>query len=451
MPRSASDGGGGSSRLRNVFARSPLAVAFSTVDDSAPAAPVADPAAAKEHSPREPSPKEPSPKDQNPKQLSASWFYRASEQRRSTPEFDMDGFKFPLWKRQRSKSNLGGNRPLSLSKLPLHLSVETDVLSPADAKEASDCTTLAFEESVGKVLHHGEVQIAQTGWRKKFEYMVLTEHQLFRFKNSRKASERFPWILSPGAQMRRPDSTGSASSLCDPEPSSGAESPTDLMAATRRPAAGMPLSTVIAVQLVAESRARVGVELVRQEQGFAHAASLTVWVERPSGQQHWLEGLGGVVRGLPPNKRAAFPPDLLALVQAAVGADMDGHSGLFLVHPRQSGLGDPSHSPMDELKEEKKPSGLVILVTGKHKVHIVTAPKSHRGSTRSLHEISKLQSTSHGIVSLTCISVRDRDDSFDLFFRYVSQPTSTRLWLTAADNRRSLSYRSSWLLSTLTI
>ena len=419
MPRSASDGGGGSSRLRNVFARSPLGVAFSPVDDAPAAVPMPNPTAAKEHSPKEHSPKQQS-----------SWFSRAGEQRRPTPDLDPDAFKFPLWKRQRSKSHLGGNRPLSLSKLSLHLAAETAVLSPADAKEASDNTGGArpFEESAGRVLHHGEVQIAQSGWRKKLEYMVLTERQLFRFKNSRKAADRFPRIHPErAAKMRRPESTGSISSLFEGEqPSSGAESPTDLMTAPRRTDVGMPLSGVVAVQLVAESRGGIAVELVRQAQEFAHAASLIIWVERTGCQPHWLEGLGDVVRRLPQSTRDAFPPGLLALVRDAVGADMDhvtadDHSSMFLVHPRQSG--DPSHSPLDELSKE--PSGLVVLVIGKHKVHIVTVPKSHRVSTRSVHEISKLQATSHGIVNLTCISVGDRDDSFDLLFRHPQKPVKS--------------------------
>ena len=41
------------------------------------------------------------------------------------------------------------------------------------------------------VLHHGEVQTSQNLFRKKKEYLVLTETHLFRLKNAAKAAELF--------------------------------------------------------------------------------------------------------------------------------------------------------------------------------------------------------------------------------------------------------------------
>lgn len=43
-----------------------------------------------------------------------------------------------------------------------------------------------------QVLHHGEVQTSSSMFRKKKEYLVLTETHLMRFKNQQKAAEAFP-------------------------------------------------------------------------------------------------------------------------------------------------------------------------------------------------------------------------------------------------------------------
>ena len=50
-----------------------------------------------------------------------------------------------------------------------------------------------LEESMhnGLVVHHGEVQTSSTMFRKKREYLVLTETHLIRFKGQHKAAEAF--------------------------------------------------------------------------------------------------------------------------------------------------------------------------------------------------------------------------------------------------------------------
>jgi hypothetical protein len=44
----------------------------------------------------------------------------------------------------------------------------------------------------GQVLHHGEVQTSSSMFRKKKEYLVLTEKHLIRYKTQSKAVEAFP-------------------------------------------------------------------------------------------------------------------------------------------------------------------------------------------------------------------------------------------------------------------
>jgi hypothetical protein len=47
-----------------------------------------------------------------------------------------------------------------------------------------------------QVLMHGEVQTSSSMFRKKKEYLVLTESQLMRFKSQQKAAEAFTTYVS---------------------------------------------------------------------------------------------------------------------------------------------------------------------------------------------------------------------------------------------------------------
>lgn len=56
--------------------------------------------------------------------------------------------------------------------------------------------SLAQELSQSEVFHHGEVQTASGMFRKKNQYLVLTDTHLVRLKNQARASELFPSIPS---------------------------------------------------------------------------------------------------------------------------------------------------------------------------------------------------------------------------------------------------------------
>jgi hypothetical protein len=51
---------------------------------------------------------------------------------------------------------------------------------------------LGEDTRVGQVLHYGEVQTSSSMFRKKKEYLVLTEKHLIRYKSQSKAAEAFP-------------------------------------------------------------------------------------------------------------------------------------------------------------------------------------------------------------------------------------------------------------------
>lgn len=398
MPtRSASDGGGSSSLFRSVFARSPLVQTVSS-DDTVPLTTPTDVIS-----------------------RGSSWESRedrldiihppgASNQETNQPIFHRP--------RKRSYSHKERKRPsLSMPKFSLQLATDIRSASPTSPMtEAFDISSTSWEESCGRILHHGEVQISSYGWRKKYEYLVLTEKYLLRFKTAKKASEVFPWVLPAQAHMQRAESFVSISSLPEHDSVSGRDSPTDLSSGKFT---AIGLQDIIATQHISDHRTKVGIEILRQSQSYRTTTSLSVFLDRIGGQPHWIESISAAARTLQTQKESGISFAVVQQIREIVGSDSiraleDYTSRLFLVHRRQVQSGDHSITGLDEISKDYH--ALVYLLIGNHKVHLITIPKAQR-SSRSFTENSKPVIASYGIVSLSCVSITDKDDSFELVFR----------------------------------
>jgi hypothetical protein len=401
MPRSISDGGNNSGLFRSVFAKSPLGQSTLS-DDSITNNSLPDSASSSWDA------------TSQPKTIESRHVRSGSDQDHTIP--------IPHHARSRSYSHRERKKPsLSMSKLSLQLS--TDMISMSPTSPVVDTTEIipsSWEDSLGRILHHSEAQITHSGWRKKYEYLVLTEYYLFRFKSAKKASETFPWILPAHAHMYRPDSAQSiAPPVQDIDPSSGTESPTDLSGKS----AAIPLHDIIATQFISDNRVRVGIEIVRHSQSHKSSSSLSIFVDRIGGQPHWIESINEAAESAQIKRGNTTPSNFLQLIRETVGEDAHQalntpSENLFLVHHRQNPLNDHAPSTLEELGKDHHT--LIYLLIGTFRVYLITVPKSHRGSSKSLTESSKLNISSYGIVTLTCVSVSEKDDSFDLVFRYES-------------------------------
>jgi hypothetical protein len=399
MPRSASDGGGNTGLFRTVFARSPLGQSTSS-DDSLP-----------------------NISSSNSRASSWTSNHKTGKVQHTRAGSDQDHER-PIihHARQRSYSHRERKRPsLSMSKLSLQLS--TDILSQSPTSpivDANEVSSTNWEDSFGRILHHGEAQTSHSGWRKKYEYLVLTEYYLFRFKSSKKASEMFPWILPAKAHMYRPESAASVTSIQDVEPSSGNEidSPTEISAAK---STSIYLQDIIATQFISDNRIRVGIEIIRQSQTHKGLSTLAIFVERLGGQPHWIESINVAAQNAQVKRGNSLSSSFVQLLRDTVGEDVSEAldtpaNRVFIVHRRQSQLNENTASGLEEISKDHH--AMVFLLIGKYMAHLVTVPKSHRGSNKSLSEYSKIHVSSYGIVNLICMSVNERDDSFDLIFRY---------------------------------
>jgi hypothetical protein len=394
MPRSVSDGGsggsGGSGRFRSVFARSPLGQSTSS-DDSVPTI-----------------------ASTNATSSFSSNYTTIPEKHHSRSGSD-HGDERPImgFVRRRSHSHRERNRPsLSMTKLSLHLS--TDTVSPSSLSGDIDFAPSKWEDSFGRILHHGDAQLSHSTWRKRYEYLVLTEHYLFRFKNSKKAAESFPWILPANAHMQRPDSV---ISVQDAESLSGTESPTDFSASK---SASICLQDVIGTQVISDNRSRVEVDIVWHSPTHKASSSLSVIVDRQGGHAHWIESLGQAVQNSQAKKGNSISSTCWPIIHENIGSEADNLSDhyisrLFPVYRRQCQQHDSASSGLDEFSKDHH--SLTFLLVGRFKIHLITFPKNYRASTISLHESSKLHISSYGITTLICLSISEKDDSFELVFR----------------------------------
>lgn len=117
-----------------------------------------------------------------------------------------------------------------------------------------------------RVLHHGEVQLAGGMFRKKSQYLVLTDKHLVRFKSRSRASDVFPSI--PASKGRRNDEVrhsrlSSSGSLHELQTSS-----------TNDSLSAIPLNQIVAVYKLDDGRPYFSVEVAHLDQDRAAAITL---------------------------------------------------------------------------------------------------------------------------------------------------------------------------------
>lgn len=118
-----------------------------------------------------------------------------------SPKSDVDPAPSP---KGRGRTLIKNGRPSSIfgSLRSMHSSAADEEDRPytalsregsVDEEEEEEGKPLATDRTDRSVLHHGEVQTTGGVFRKRKEYLVLTDKHLIRFKSQSKASEVFPW------------------------------------------------------------------------------------------------------------------------------------------------------------------------------------------------------------------------------------------------------------------
>ncbi|KAL4898523.1 hypothetical protein BDV59DRAFT_167055 [Aspergillus ambiguus] len=281
-------------------------------------------------------------------------------------------------------------------------------LARSKASPAVDDDDPDARPAIGSIiLHHGEIQTTGGMWRKKSQYLVLTDTHLVRFKSQSKAAEAFPSI--PPSFARTPgnrQSVASISSLHDQQ----------LAAPGGDSSAGIPLNSIVAVYMLDDGRPSSTVEVAYLDER-AHKAAF-IQMQTPDFQELnlWMVGIRSaaeLVRGADPlpfdRKSVEYAVRMLEYER-----DYDPDTFRMFRVIQMASSKSPTRASSDDLTK-LSPTGC-YLALGSHKLHLIPLHKmSSRASVVSLNDLDA--STSFGLMNLTCLSMEWGDDSLHLTFR----------------------------------
>ncbi|KAF2115072.1 leucine rich repeat protein-like protein [Lophiotrema nucula] len=322
------------------------------------------------------------------------------------PEVPPSPIKPPLSRGSgtRSSSMFGSLRALRLSE---------DPDEPLSATSTRTNTWPAPDDALRnrQVLHHGEVQTSSSVFRKKKEYLVLTDRHLIRLKTQQKAAETFNAIPSPymrSASFRHNQSPSTSSSHDLQSVTSDASGDRDL---------GTPLRQIVAVYHLDDGRPYFAIEVSCLDEETNHASSMTLQFGDPEEMNLWLAKIreaANRTRLADENPLSVYNSHLAARVVEAERDYMPPHYAIYKVVQRPTGK-TGSRASSDDLS--KVAASVCFLAIGVHKVHIIPLfkPPSQRSSTPQL--VSQSTQTSQGILLITELNVSEKDDTFELTFR----------------------------------
>ena len=261
----------------------------------------------------------------------------------------------------------------------------------------------------GAVLHHGEVQCTGGLFRKKNQYLVLTETHLVKFKNHARAAEIFTTIAHPAgktvpARHSRMSSSGSLPELYT----------SDTYSAVR-------LHHIVAVHRLDDGRPYFSIEVAYTDGRTKTASAMVLQLHDPREAELWMSE----IRSAAGKARLADPipvaKDLVEYAARVLEQERDydiEHCFIYQVVQRATKSGFRSSS--DDLA--KLTSNTCILAIGLHKIHLIPLPRSPRNASST--SLAETIGVSHGIMNLTYVSVQSLDDKFELNFRVPLQRSS---------------------------
>lgn len=258
----------------------------------------------------------------------------------------------------------------------------------------------------GAVLCHGEAQRTGMMFRKKRDYLVLTERHLIRFKSHSRALEAFP---SLPARMGRTESPRHAST-------SSAGSASEMIRTPPSSATSIPLQNIVAVSRLDDGKPAFCIEVAQVDDDTSRAGFMTLQLRDPSEADTWVDGIRRAVAAARDIHAVPYPQRSLEYVARAVERERDydpGHFQIFRVVQRGAGKTVAGASSEDL---SKMTSSVCYLVVGIHKIHLIPVSRPlSRSSASSLGELES--STAYGILAVTSIDVKGNDDSLEIFVR----------------------------------
>ncbi|KAJ5139256.1 uncharacterized protein N7515_004104 [Penicillium bovifimosum] len=257
------------------------------------------------------------------------------------------------------------------------------------------------------ILHHGEVQMTGGMWRKKSQYLVLTDTHIIRFKNQSKAADVFSSI--PVSYTRAPaahrQSVASISSLQDMQ-----------HMATGDSSAGIPLNSIIAVYMLEDARLSPSVEVAYLDERTHKSTLVQMQTSDLQELNLWMVGIRQAAQMARANFPMAFTKGSVEYVTRMLEHERDYDPEVFRMFRviQIASSKSITRSSSDDLTK-LSPTGCYLAI-GAHKLHLLPMQKTtNRSSAVSLSDWES--GTSFGLMNMTGLSMEYGDDSLHLTFR----------------------------------
>lgn len=341
----------------------------------------------------------------------------------SSPEIGSDGSMSPIKTAERSASpkmrprTLQKGRPTSIfgslgrKSINIQEDGEADNLtgSPTTPPEDGNGLSVGSSSNSKSVLYHGEIQTTSGMFRKKKEYLVLTETHLVRFKSQSRARETFPIIHAPtgrSSSTRHP-STTSIGSLQDVQ-SMGSH-------ASSEHENRIPLAQIVSVYKVEDGRPFFTSEVVYLDEDSHGVGSLQLMLHDPKEADLWLTSIRGAAEKARLLKVIPYPERVVHYLVSALESVDDYSAEHFQVFRvvRRASAPKGSRSSSDDLKTMG--SSVYYMVIGINRVHLIPVPEFSVASGRLVPP--KANRSAHGIVALVDLRANNEDDRFEMVFR----------------------------------
>ncbi|CZR60044.1 uncharacterized protein PAC_09939 [Phialocephala subalpina] len=311
-----------------------------------------------------------------------------------------------------------GNRPSSIfgslgRKSTVHISQgDEENLGSARPASPSDGDAMPSNSSFSRnVLYHGEIQTTSGMFRKKKEYLVLTETHLVRFKTQARAAETFPSVSIPNQfgrsrTSRHPSST-SIGSLQEVQ-SQGSHTSADN---ENR----IPLQQIVTVYKLEDGKPYFTTDVVYLDEEAHGAGSLQLILQDPQEADLWHTSIRGAATKARLLMKEPYPQRVIRYLVAAIEADNDYDPHTFQVFRvvRRLSIYKGLRASQDDL--QKVQNAVFYMVVGINLIHLIPLPDFQNSSKELLNP--KKSRTSFGIVTLVGARVSYDDDRFELEFR----------------------------------
>ncbi|KAF2738559.1 RNI-like protein [Polyplosphaeria fusca] len=332
----------------------------------------------------------------------------------STDRDGSPGPESPVFMARPTLSRGSGNRNSSMFGSLRGLRLSDDAEEPLSAVStrsfSSNWPAAEDSQRTRTVLHHGEVQTSSTMFRKKKEYLVLTETQLIRFKTQSKAAEAFSDIpsLYIRSSYRHSHNPSNASSYEPQSVASDASGDREM---------GTPLRQIVAVYHLDDGRPFFAIEISYLDEESNHASSLTLQFGDPNDMSAWLAKIREAANRARLDDSNPISPYNSHVAARVVEAERDYVPPDYAIYKvvQRPGVKTGSRASSDDLS--KVMATVCFLAIGVHKVHLIPVFKtpSQRSSSPSL--ASHGAQSSYGILNLTELHVNETDDTFEITFR----------------------------------